>query len=394
MKKQSRQAGKKRRPLIDLGEARVVMEAAVALANDSAAHAHPEFIEWRARIHAFSEVIKDVGYKQSIALLGAALIAKATNTAVDVLILQVADGGLGAYSARRVAENVLYPASLTHNFDIGSTSRNPLNAATFLGRRRIDADFRLKGPKGKDLGKLVYEVLSEVSQIKERERGIRALAAYVHVRRSCVSTYTAASGEPGLTSVDQLSAAIAAFVEEKSEGGGRAQAVVGGLFDVRYGSQRVRVGKTNEPDRRAPGDVVVGHPILTVDAPLMAVEVRDKAVTPFDVLAILQKLRRAGVSKGAIVAVAKGQPVLTAATYAAEMRAAGVQLEIFAGWSRLVAEVIFWSDQPQGAAIREAVRHIRDRAVQMGLSAGAIVAWDAATLNPASPGSDSESRPG
>ena len=254
--------------------------------------------------------------------------------------------------------------------------RNPLNAATFLGRPRIDADFRLKGPKGKDLGKLVYEVLSEVSQIKDRERGIRALAAYVQVRRGCVSSYSAASGEPGLTSVDQLAAAITAFVEEKSEGGGRAQAVVGGLFDVRYGSQRVRVGKTNEPDRRAPGDVVVGHPILTVDAPLMAVEVRDKAVTPFDVLAILQKLRRAGVSKGAIVAVAKGQPVLTAAAYAAEVRAAGVQLEIFAGWSRLVAEVIFWSDQPQGAAIREAVRHIRDRAVQMGLSAGAIVAWD------------------
>jgi hypothetical protein len=394
MKKRSRTAGKKRNPLINLGEARAVMEAAVALANDSAAHEHPEFVEWRSRICAFSEVVADVGYKQSIALLGAALIAKATNTAVDVMILQVGDGGAGAYSARGVAENVLYPASLMHKFDIGSTSRNPLNAATFLGRPRIDTDFSLKGAKGKDLGKQVYDVLSEVSQIKDRESGIRALAAYVHVRRSCVSTYSAASGEPGLTSVDQLSAAITAFVEEKSEGGGRAQAVVGGLFDVRYGPERVRVGKTNEPDRRAPGDVVVGHPILTVDVPLKAVEVRDKAVTPVDVLAIIQKLRRAGVSKGAIIAVAKGQPVLTAEAYAAEMRAAGVQLEIFGGWPRLVAEVIFWSDQPEGAAIREAVRHIRDRAVQIGLSAGAIVAWDAATLIPASPGAGSESRPG
>lgn len=394
MKKRSRNAANKRNPLIDLGEARTVMEMAVALENDSAAHAHPEFVEWRERIRAFSDVVEDVGYKQSIALLGAALIAKATHTAVDVLILQVADGGAGAYSARGVAENVLYPASLIHKFDIGSTSRNPLNAATFLGRPRIDTEFSLKGTKGKDLGRQVYEVLSKVSQIKDRHSGIRALAAYVHVRRSWVSTYSAASGEPGLTSVDQLSAAITAFVEERSEGGGRAQAVVGGLFDVRYTPERVRVGKTNEPDRKAPGDVVIRHPLLTVDVPLKAVEVRDKVVTHVDGLAIIEKLRRAGVSKGAIVAVAKDQPVLTAAAYAAERRAAGVQLELFIGWSRLVADVIFWSDHPEGAAIHEVVRHIRNRAVQMGLSAGAIVAWDAATLIPASTGTGSGSSPG
>jgi hypothetical protein len=394
MQKRSGKVSKKRYSLINLGEALAVMEAAVALANDSAAHEHSEFVEWRERVQAFSKVVEEVGYKQSIALLGAALIAKATNTAVEVMILQVGDGGAGAYSARGVAENVLYPASLIHKFDIGSTSRNPLNAATFLGRPRIDAAFTLKGAKGKDLGKQVYDLLSEVSQIEDRESGIRALAAYVQVRRSCVSTYSAASGEPGLTSVDQLSAAIAAFVEQKSEGGGRAQAVVGGLFDVRYGPERVRVGKTNEPDRKVPGDVVIRHPALTVDATLKAIEVRDKVVTQVDVLAIIQKLRRAGVSKGAIVAVAKGQPVLTAAAHALEMRDAGVRLEIFGAWSRLVAEVIFWSDQPEGAAIREAVRHIRERAAQIGLSAGAIAAWDAATLISASSGAGSENSQG
>src|SRR5687768_5698901 len=158
-----RNTGKKNTPLIDTDEAKKVMEQAVALANDPAAHGHPDFAAWSSRIDAFSEEVKKVGYKQSIALLGATLIAKTTNTQVDVLILKCRAKAPGAYNVRRPADDVLFPASLVHKFDIGSTSRNPLNGASFLSKDRLDHNFTLRGTKGKDLGKQVYDILSQVS---------------------------------------------------------------------------------------------------------------------------------------------------------------------------------------------------------------------------------------
>ena len=50
---------------------------------------------------------------------------------------------------------------------------------------------------------------------------------------------------------------IQALVEDASENGRRAQAVVAGLMDAFAGAERVESGRVNDPSRRHPGDVCV-----------------------------------------------------------------------------------------------------------------------------------------
>jgi hypothetical protein len=380
---------------IDLDTARNVMSAAIALADDPTQPRDPTFLEWDKRIQDFSNLVKEVKYTTSIALVGAALIAKGTNRDIDALSLRASDTVPGAYNVRQPAENVLYPASLLHGFDIGSTSRNPLNGQTFNKLKRIDLQLKIRG-KGQRLVKPLVELLHKVNLLADRPAAVQALAAYVRVRRTFKSHYKPTTGSAALSTVEQLVSAISTFVSQNSEGGGRAQSVVGGLFDALYGRDRVRVGKRNEPDRKLAGDVLlfgesyqalprtlgkdeVREPSGALQPTLSAIEVRDKLVRLVDVLSIVEKLHRVAVRKGAIVAVAAGQELIPPLEFESQAALAGVSLRIFYHWLPLTSEIIFWSLKPEAQAISLAIECIRARIIDMGLSPETVLAWDAVT---------------
>ena len=347
------------------------------VAGSAEAEQQHDYLTWKGKIADFSSLVDSVGYRASIALLGSALIAKATNDQINPLSLRANAEVPGAYNVRGPAEYVLYPASLDHGFDIGSNSRNPLNGQTFNKLKSIDLTLRLRG-RGKELVRPLLSLLHDVSLLKSRDDAVRALAAYVAVRRSYRRVYAPPGGANRLRSAAELADVIAAWIGQDSEGGGRAQAAVGGLFDAIYGEDRVRVGKLNEPDRKVAGDVCLLRADSSVEK---AVEVRDKVVSRTDTLSIIQKLARAGVRKGAIMALFSSQPVIDIADYDGEATKTGIHLEILYEWRNVIRPAILWSEKSEDDIVTAAVSRIRARAVDLTLTPAAIALWDSLTLN-------------
>jgi hypothetical protein len=369
---------------LDLNLARKLMSEAVSMAGTEQARKAPEYLLWRDKIQAFSELVHDVGYRASIALLGSALVAKATNDLINPLSLRSSAQIPGAYNVRGPAESVLYPASLDHGFDIGSGSRNPLNGQTFNKLKSIDLTLKLRGSRGASLVKPLVALLHDISLLKSSADAVLALAAYVEVRRGYRRTYANPIGSARLKTISELSMAVSSWVAKDSEGGGRAQAAVGGLLDAVYGADRVRVGKLNEPDRKVPGDVCL---LRAAQEPVaaIAIEVRDKIVTRTDILGIIQKLARTNTGKGAIVAIVDSQPSIDPAEYEAHAVSAGVQLEILYTWQSVIRPAAFWSDRTEAEIVSAAVTQIRLRAIQLELRPDGIDLWDELSLHESAP---------
>src|SRR5437588_347840 len=68
---------------LDLNLARKLMSEAVSMAGTEQARKAHDYPLWRDKILAFSELVNEVGYRASIALLGSALVAKATNNGIN-----------------------------------------------------------------------------------------------------------------------------------------------------------------------------------------------------------------------------------------------------------------------------------------------------------------------
>lgn len=267
-----------------------------------------------------------------IAVLGNALLAKASNPRIDAYSLKAGDESGGAYHARRSAERVLVPASQEHRFSLGATGPQPLNNQPFFRSYRITREMRVRShakPVLDDLLKLLHEI-----QQYRCEEATRALAAFVDVPREYVPKYPARQGTLAISSGHQLATAIQNLVTEKSEGGGRAQAAAGGLLDTLFASERVRVGKRNEPDREAPGDICIraelkeGYGYQVQDHEhatdfTRAFEVRDKNVPPHAVLAFVEKVAQAGIGRAALIAVAPNQEPLDVSRLSQRVRESG-----------------------------------------------------------------------
>lgn len=372
---------------VDLEIAQQLMLDAISFADDPQQSSDPDFVLWKGRIQAYSELVKEAGYTTTVALLGGALIAKGTNPHVDVMSIKARNRHPGAYNARGPVENVLYPASRLHGFDIGSTSKNPLNGETF--RHDSATELEIKG-KGRDLVNPLIALLHEVSLLPGRDTALRALAAYVHVRRGFVPAYDSPPPGESLATAAELTAAITGFVSANSEGGGRAQVATGGLFDAVYGYERVRLGKTNEPDRNIAGDVLVWEAQSSNEV-VLAVEVRDKPVSLVDLLAVVSKLQRTRVHKGVVVAVAADQRPIPSAVYEQHASERGIRLRVLESWGDLVGDMLLWADRPESRIVPLAVSRIRERIMQMQMPQETVVAWDAVTIKsraPSDPGAE------
>lgn len=362
---------------IDLQECWRVMNAAVVAAQDPAVRADEDFVEWARHVRAFSELCAKVKLKSYVAVLGTALLAKAANPRVDVCSLKAGDMSGGAYDARRPAEKVLVPASQTHGFSLGTTGPQPLNNQPFFRAYRIDRGMTVRGHAKPVLGELL-RLLHEIQQFRSEE-AVLALAAFINVRRDYVPKYRVREGALAIGTTEQLAAAIATLVSERSEGGGRAQACAGGLLDALYSVERVRVGKKNEPDRHMPGDVGIRPVDATTDRFVRVFEVRDKSVPPHAAQAFAAKVAAADVGRAVLVAIAADQESLNVSELKARARELGVDLEVFLSWPELVRFVMFAANQRELTFVEAAVVTIRARLVDLELSTESVELWDGLT---------------
>ena len=363
---------------IDIEVAEALIDEAAKASRNEGTSKNPDFITWTRRVREFSELCQQKKLKSYIPVLGNALLAKGSNPRIDVFSLKAKDKSQGAYDARRTAEKVLVPASYIHKFSLGTTGAQPLNNQPFFRSFRIDRDLPVRGDAA-DLRDALLNLLHEIQQYR-REEALIGLAAFIAVRREYMPKYTVAHGSLAVSDALSFARVLETFVRAESDGGGRAQAAVGGIMDAQFSRERVRVGKRNEPDRKMPGDVGIRATGDPETAFVRIFEVRDKNVPTHAVQSFIAKLAATGIGRGIIVAVAINQEGLDFPALKQQAIQSGVDLEIFTDWRDLLRAVAFSSEMKEVDFIEASVAAIRTRFIELELPDKTISDWDRTTL--------------
>lgn len=212
--------------------------------------------DWAKRVEALSAACEGKA-RTHIAFLGIAMLAKATDLSVNVYAIKAKSDVPGSYSVRTFGHSVLVPNAAKLGINIGATGREPMNNQPYFRSEVVSAEM-IVHKRSQFAVEVLLRILKTLSAIKSRDQAVRALAAYIVVRRANVPAYAEYTTPSAAATAIQLARVIREFVAADSEGGKRAQAAVAGLIDAATGdSGRVIVARINDPDRRAPGDVSV-----------------------------------------------------------------------------------------------------------------------------------------
>jgi len=338
--------------------------------------------EWTNRIQELSDACESSS-RTHIAMLGTAILAKATDLKADAFSVKEGASTEGAYSARGLGHGVLVPNAPILGIHLGVTGREPLNNQPYFRVLRATEKELLplvRGHAQKPV-KILVAILKQVENIQSKVEARGALRAFISVRRKYQPKYPTAPEHPPLITPSQLVSLVERLVGEDSEGGKRAQAVVAGLMDAVAVSPRiVEMGRINDPDRHFAGDVGV---FLQISADgtdrngwERVFEVRDKSVTAEDVLLFAQKLARDGIRRGAVLAAATRQRAfdpIPAISWASEN---GVHLVVFIGWRAFIEQALFWCSDDAIETCAIAFDNIRERLIEVEASEAAVRLWD------------------
>jgi len=311
--------------------------------------------------------------KTMIAMLGTAILAKATETKVDVFSLQVGeDKSSNTYSARALCKEVLAANANRLGIDLGVTGREPLNNQPFFGKSRISSEMKVRTDAQAALGILV-EALTKLDRVTTQKEARNILRAFLQVRRRKVEVITVAENDGDFLSEEDLLDRILDFVNEDSEGGKRAQAVAAGLLDTMYGDNRIVAKRINDPSRNMPGDIGILE--LGNDKTIERVfEVKDKPITIKDLELLIDSVRRTSTSKVAMLAVSYAQESIDTEISIRWAEARQIRLRVFIGWKDLLHETLFWSSE-HNIAIGCAVRQITKRIIYYEVSKEGFQKW-------------------
>lgn len=311
--------------------------------------------------------------KTMIAMLGTAILAKATEITVDVFSLKVGDEKDGnTYSARALCKEVLAANSSALGINLGVTGREPLNNQPFFGKDRITREMNVHRSSQKAFDAL-FEILMRVNDIKTERQARIALRSFICARRTKSTSAFAANIPNSGIAISELIEKVAKYVDNDGEGGKCAQAIVAGILDLSYGNDLVIAKRINDPSRRMAGDI--GVLSGRKDGLFQKVfEVRDKPITLGDIDKFIDSCIRHKSFKASVVAVnAKQDPIdRISALRKAENR--NIHLRIYLTWDEFIHETLFWS-QTSDAASSNALEIITKRLCHYEVSENGLNRW-------------------
>lgn len=315
--------------------------------------------EWTSRV----EEVASFEDRTCLVVLGTALLATATDDTVDALTLK-ARAGNKAYSARGLAHDVLVPASVDEGFDLRTTGREPLNNQPYFHSDRVDDMPRVKHPEEV---RYLVECLEAVDYLREDE-AIDALAAYLRHRLAARQAVTLP--DLGHTSADlaRIRTACQSFLDRSAESGKRAQALVAAAFDLTFDD--VRTARVFDPSRRLPGDVQTFHKL----SPVMAAEVRAKAVSRSDATYFIQSAARAGFPHAMIVALSSID-VHVMAMSGCMSADTGVFVTVRTDFCQLLTDALAWSRRPLPELLQTFPKRVVGRLTQLEVKTSSLAEW-------------------
>ena len=351
---------------IDYDDCRRVLEQALVYIQDG----HPLPEEWVHRVRA-TEAIPS---KTFIAMLGTALIARATDPRVDPTVLKAtADPAPGfiAFSARGVATGALAPLAVEFALDIGTRGREPLNNQPFFHNLTVHRGMTVHTRVRPHLDDFV-STLERLRELPEEDL-IPALAAFVALRRRSARRPTRRveiSGSVWTTA--DLIEATSDFVTSYPEEGRRGQALVASVLDLVF--DNVRVGHINDPGRTVPGDVYAGP---GDGDPNISIEVKQKPVSASDILSWAASVAKAGLRRGMYVLLAPTQAELDIQAITLEtLNVHGVSTRIIPGPRSLMQEAMIYSRFDVNGFMTEFPTKMLERLEEVGVASESLHEWE------------------
>lgn len=167
-----------------------------------------------------------------IAAVGSVLLAKATNPAIDALVIQSREGSAGAFNLRAAA-TALGAKKRAFGYDIGSSSdRDPINHGTLVGSTRWDVALDRIREDHKPFFQLILTWLVDVNRMSQDEAA-QALAAYLRVRRNLApgaAVQQIPAAMPNVPTLSDLIDVLDGFIGADPEGGARGMALVAAAY--------------------------------------------------------------------------------------------------------------------------------------------------------------------
>lgn len=318
------------------------------------------------------ERTKKVGQSPSrtfTAMLGTALLAKATDPKVDPFALKTRNFP-SAYSARSLCKDVLVPCAVEAGVHLGTTGREPLNNQPFFRHERVGPDMKVRGQIRPHLDYLC-ESLGAMKRL-DRSQALGALAAFLRVRLQEGSAKAVPIFVGRALGVPELITMAAAFVTSDPESGKRGQALVAASLDLVFDD--VRTTRVYDPSRHWPGDVVV----FVGEALALAVEVKQRAATESEILQFAERCAQMGVRRAAAATLFPDQPPL----YVDELRKDswlrhGVHLFVLEDTGEVLSGALTWTIKPLEQALAVFPQLMASRLEELEVSPGGLAEWAA-----------------
>jgi SacI restriction endonuclease len=307
--------------------------------------------------------------KTFTAMLGTALLAKATDAAVDPFALKTRDFPT-AYSARSLCKDVLVPCAVQAGVHLGTTGREPLNNQPFFRHERIGPDMVVRPS-----ARLYLDYLCDCLKALERldaPQSLEALAAFLRVRlQEGAAARPIELGERVL-GVPELIAATTEFVSRDPEGGRRGQALVVACFSLVF--EDVRTSRVNDPSRRWPGDVVV----FEGDIVTLSIEVKQRPATDTELLQFIERCAQKGIRRAVVVTLDPSQhPLPIDQLRLVAWQRYGVHLSVLEDASRLLQGALTWTSSPLEEALAVLPGLIAARLQELEVGADGVRTWAA-----------------
>lgn len=310
-------------------------------------------------------------------VLGTALLAKATDDAVDALSLRESGGHKG-YSARSLAKQVLVPCCVRAGIDLRAKGAEPLNNQPFLRAEKVSTDLKVKRNAVKDLAYLC-ETLQRADFLRDRAT-LEALAAFLRVRIAASGKPTAIELGPGALDLRQLQEALDSFLRGDVEGGKVGQAIVAAILDLVFA--KVATKKINDPSSRWPGDVGA----FDGDVQTLSGEVKQRPFFEEEILLFARRLRDAELQRGFVVALRQEGQDLDAEQIAFQARRLyAVELYFFFEASALLGEAVKYGPRDVRLSLARFPRDALARMEELEVSAARLKEWAAIFATPSVP---------
>jgi hypothetical protein len=321
--------------------------------------------EWLERTRKISRARS----KTFVAMLGTALLAKATDRKIDPFSLKTRKHR-SAYSARTLCEDVLVPCSVKAGVHLRTTGPQPLNNQPFFRHERVDRGMMVHSLVRPHLDYLC-ESLDAIKPLDEKQ-ALTAFAAFLRIRleegphRAAPLVIERAFGVPDLIE------GICRFITSDPESGKRGQALVAACLDLVF--KEVKTTRVNDPSRRWPGDVIV----RADKAITLAVEVKQRPASDTELLQFAERCAQMDAHRAIAVTLDPTQtPLYVDELQQEAWRRHGVHLSILEDASDLVHAALTWTSKPLSEALAELPQVMASRLEQLEVSAEGLAAWAA-----------------